>query len=41
MPDPLTDLLDARSHLLQELSRVGDFQPGSISNVTRRCGKPS
>ena len=25
----------------QELSQRGDFQPGSIINVTRRCGKPN
>jgi hypothetical protein len=41
MPDSLPDLLDDRSHLLQELSELGDFQPGSITNVTRRCGKPN
>jgi hypothetical protein len=41
MPDSLPDLIDDRSHLLQELSRLGDFQPGSITNVTRRCGKPN
>lgn len=39
MTDSLPDLLDGRSHLLEELSQLGDFQPGSISNVTRRCGK--
>ena len=41
MPDSLPDLLDDRSHLLQELSQLGDFQPGSITNVSRRCGKPN
>jgi hypothetical protein len=41
MPDSLPELLDSRSHLLQELSQLGDFQPGSISSVTRRCGKPN
>lgn len=41
MPDSLTDLLDGRCHLLQELSQIGDFQPGSITNVARRCGKPN
>jgi hypothetical protein len=41
MPDSLPDLLDSRNHLLQELSQLGDFQPGSISSVTRRCGKPN
>ena len=41
MPDSLPELLDSRSHLLQELSQLGDFQPGSISSVNRRCGKPN
>ena len=39
MPDSLPALLDSRSHLLQELSELGDFQPGSICSVTRRCGR--
>jgi len=41
MPDSLSDLLDQRSHLLHDLSRLGDFQPGSITRVIRRCGKPT
>lgn len=41
MTDTLLQLLDSRSHLLQELSQCGDFQPGSISSVHRRCGKPT
>jgi hypothetical protein len=41
MPDSLSELLDSRSHALQELSQLGDFQPGSISSVDRRCGKPN
>lgn len=41
MPDSLPELLDSRSHLLRELSQLGDFQPGSITSVTRRCGKPN
>ena len=41
MADTLPELLDSRSHLLQELSQLGDFQPGSISSVHRRCGKPT
>jgi hypothetical protein len=41
MADILPELLDSRSHLLQELSQLGDFQPGSISSVHRRCGKPN
>jgi len=38
-PDSLPELLDSRSRLLKELSQLGDFQPGSISSVNRRCGK--
>ena len=34
-------VLDSRSDLLRELSVLGDFQPGSISSVHRRCGKPN
>ena len=41
MPDSLPELVDSRDHLLQELSQLGDFQPGSISSVDRRCGKPN
>lgn len=41
MANTLPELLDNRSHLLQELSQLGDFQPGSISSVHRRCGKPT
>jgi len=41
MPDSLPELLDSRSRLLQQLSQLGDFQPGSIATVTRRCGKPN
>jgi hypothetical protein len=41
MPESLHELLDSRSLLLQELSQLGDFQPGSISSVRRRCGKPN
>ena len=36
MPDSLPELLDSRSRLLQQLSQLGDFQPGSITTVTRR-----
>ena len=41
MPDSLPELLDSRSHLLLELSQLGDFQAGCISSVHRRCGKPN
>ncbi|MGA2257719.1 MAG: DUF6788 family protein [Thermoguttaceae bacterium] len=41
MPDSLSDLLERRSDLLHDFARLGDFQPGSISRVVRRCGKPA
>jgi hypothetical protein len=41
MPDTLSALIDEKSTLLRQVSELGDFQPGSISSPTRRCGKPS
>jgi uncharacterized protein DUF6788 len=41
MPDPLSAFVDDRSALLQQISELGDFQPGSITSATRRCGSPS
>ena len=41
MPDPLFTLIDERSALLTQVAELGDFQPGSISSPTVRCGKPS
>jgi hypothetical protein len=41
MPDPLSTLVNERSTLLRQVSELGDFQPGSISSPTRKCGKPS
>jgi len=40
MLDPLPALVDNRSTLLQQISELGDFQPGSITSATRRCGNP-
>jgi hypothetical protein len=40
MPDPLAALVNDRSALLHQFSELGDFQPGSISHASRRCGKP-
>jgi hypothetical protein len=34
-------LLDGRSTLLRQIFEIGDFQPGSITSATRRCGKPT
>jgi len=41
MSDPLLALIDERSALLRQVAELGDFQPGSISSPTMRCGKPS
>jgi len=41
MPDPLSAFVDDRSTLLQQLSELGDFQPGSVTSATRSCGSPS
>jgi hypothetical protein len=40
MTDPLSTLVDDRSTLLRQICELGDFQPGSITSATRRCGKP-
>ena len=40
MTDPLSTLLDDRFILLQQISELADFQPGSITSAIRRCGKP-
>jgi hypothetical protein len=41
MSDDLATLEDQRSELLEEFLSLGDLRPGSITAVTRRCGKPS
>src|ERR1700682_6045177 len=40
MKDPLPALVDVRSTLFQQISELGDFQPGSITSAFRRCGNP-
>jgi hypothetical protein len=40
MPLSLADLEADRTRILREFSSLGDFRPGSICAVTRRCGKP-
>jgi hypothetical protein len=40
MPEPLSVLIEERSKLLRQVVELGDFQPGSISSPTRKCGKP-
>lgn len=39
-PD-LTELEAQRTRLRDDLTGVGDFRPGSLSAVMRRCGKPN
>ena len=41
MPPALADLEAQRSSLLQQFLTLGDFRPGTVSAVARRCGKPS
>ena len=41
MPDSLPDLEADRAKLLEQMPTLGDFRPGSITAVTRRCGKPT
>lgn len=39
MPDSLSALEAQRTHILRQISVLGDLRPGTISAVTRRCGK--
>ena len=41
MSDTLPNLLNLRGDLLRQVSQLGDFQPGSVTRVHRRCGKPN
>src|ERR1700740_1641807 len=41
MPDDLSNLEAQRSELLREFLGLRDLRPGSLTAVTRRCGKPS
>src|ERR1039458_2451491 len=36
----LADLEAARTKLLQQFLSLGDFRPGTVSAIPRRCGKP-
>jgi hypothetical protein len=40
-PQDVSDLEAQRSALHAEFAHVGDFRPGSLSAVMRRCGKPN
>jgi hypothetical protein len=41
MPDSLPDLSGVRAKLSRQIQTLGDFRPGSIGVVVRRCGKPT
>ena len=41
MSTPLNVLEQRRSSLLQQISELGDFRPGSITGTGGRCGTPS
>lgn len=41
MPESLSELESERSKVLRQFTSLGDFRPGSISAVIRRCGKPT
>lgn len=41
MSQSLTDLEAARNKVLQRFLTLGDFRPGTVSAVPRRCGKPA
>ena len=37
----ISELEAQRSDLLRQFLDVGDFRPGSVASIPRRCGKPS
>src|SRR5437879_13819208 len=41
MPGSLRALEAGRAKLFQQIQTLGDFRPGSISVVVRRCGTPT
>lgn len=41
MLDSLTELELRRAAIAQQISALHDFRPGSISDTSGRCGKPS
>jgi hypothetical protein len=41
MSDTLAVLEAQRSKILEEFLSLGDFRPGSVTAVVRRCGKPT
>lgn len=41
MSQSLADLEAERTRLLQQFLSLGDFRPGTVSAIPRRCGKPT
>jgi len=41
MPLSLQELEKRRAGLLQQISQLGDFRPGSITTTQGRCGNPN
>ena len=41
MPESLDSLQAQRTRILQQFQSLGDFRPGSICAISRRCGKPT
>ena len=41
MSQSLADLEANRTKLLQEFLSLGDFRPGTVAAIPRRCGKPN
>ena len=40
MPESLMQLQRRRSELLEQISQLGNFRPGCVTALVRRCGKP-
>ena len=41
IPQPLAQLKQRRDQIRRDLTAVGDFRPGSLQRVYRKCGKPN
>jgi hypothetical protein len=41
MPQSLAELEQRREATAQRIAQLGDLRPGSITNTSGRCGKPS
>jgi len=41
MSESLSQFQQQRSDLLDQFSRLGDFRPGCVTGLVRRCGKPT